>query len=392
MSEEFVVRDVDVALVHEWFVTYAGSERVVEQMLKVCPEARLFSLVNFMTKDPPAFLRDREVNTTFIQHLPFARKLYRQYLGLMPIAIEQLNVTGADVVVSSHHCISHGVICRPDQVHVSYTHSPIRYAWDLQFEYLREANMTWGLKSMFARWILHKMRMWDVAAAARVDRFYGNSKYIAERIRRCYRRKAGVLYPSVAVQDFPLHEQKEDFYLAASRLVPYKRIGAIVDAFKLLPDRKLIVIGDGPEYQRIEKRAGANVELIGHQKFEVLKSTMQTARAFLFAAEEDFGIIPVEAQACGTPVIAFGKGGACETVVDGKTGIFFKDREPETIAAAVREFESREKSFVAAEIRQHSESFSEEVFRRRFAKIIDRAMTLRQKRRVANHRRAASYE
>ncbi|MCA8988723.1 MAG: glycosyltransferase, partial [Planctomycetaceae bacterium] len=220
-----------VAIVHECFSTYAGSEKVVEQMLQALPEAELFALANFMKSNPPAFMNGREVTTTFLERLPFAKRAYRSYLPLMPMAIEQLDVLEADLVVSSQHCVSHGVLCRPDQVHISYVHSPVRYAWDLQFEYLRQANLHWGLKSMLARMILHYIRIWDRAAADRVDLFVANSRFIASRIRRCYRREAEVIYPPVAVKDFELQEQKEDFYLVASRMVPYKRMGDVVEAF-----------------------------------------------------------------------------------------------------------------------------------------------------------------
>lgn len=305
----------NVALIHDWLTTYAGAERVLEQMLTVYAQADLFAVCDFLPPEQRAFLQGRVPQTSFIQRLPLAARRYRGYLPLMPLAIEQLDVSSYDVVLSSSHAVAKGVLTGPQQLHVSYVHSPIRYAWDLQHQYLREAQLQHGLKSMLARLSLHYMRLWDVRTANGVDAFIANSRFIARRIAKVYRRPARVIYPPVEVEAFSLREQKEDFYLTASRMVPYKKMPLIVEAFAAMPDKRLVVIGDGPELARCKAVAAPNVELLGYQPFEVLRDYMQRARAFVFAAEEDFGITPVEAQACGTPVIAFGRGGACETIV-----------------------------------------------------------------------------
>lgn len=367
-----------VAIVHDWLVTCAGAERVLEQMLALYPEADLFAVCDFLRDDERAMLRGRKPRTTFIQRLPFARRKYRGYLPLMPLAIEQLDLSGYDIVLSSSHAVAKGVLVGPDQLHVSYVHSPIRYAWDLQHQYLRESGLRRGLRSWLARWLLHRVRLWDSRTAYGVDIFIANSAYIKRRIEKVYRRNAEVVPPPVDVSSFALREQKEDFYLSASRMVPYKRMDAIVEAFARMPGRRLVVIGNGPEHAKIQRAAAGktNIKLLGYQSTQVLRDHMQRARAFVFAAEEDFGIAPVEAQACGTPVIAFGKGGVLETVrplgVVRPTGLFFDAQTPEAIMATVDHFEKEGGAINAHDCRANAERFSEECFRERLSTLVER--------------------
>lgn len=355
-----------IAIVCDWLVTYAGAEKVLEQILNVFPEADLFALVDFLPENSRAFIKNKKVVTSFIQKLPKAKTKYRNYLPLMPLAIEQLDVTGYDVVISSSHCVAKGIITSPNQVHISYVHSPIRYAWDLQHQYLKESGLSKGLKGWIAKAILHYMRLWDYRTANNVDYFIANSNFIAKRIWKCYRRKAKVIYPPVDVESFKLCEIKEDFYLTASRMVPYKKMDLIVEAFNKMPDKKLIVIGDGPDFNKIKAKAGKNIMLLGYQPFEVLKDHMQKAQAFIFAAEEDFGITPVEAQACGTPVIAYGKGGVLETVVgtdnEKPTGVFFEEQRVESICEAVKKFEEVKDKIKPQICRANAERFSNDAF------------------------------
>ncbi len=355
-----------IAIVCDWLVSYAGAEKVLEQILNVFPEADLFALVDFIEPAKRGFIQNKKVTTSFIQQLPKAKTKYRNYLPLMPLAIEQLDVTDYDLVISSSHCVAKGIITSPNQVLFSNVHSPVRYAWDLQHQYLREAGLTKGLKGWLARIILHYIRLWDYRTSNNVDYFIANSGFIAKRVWKCYRREAEVIYPPVDVAAFELHEQKEDFYITASRMVPYKKMDLIVEAFSRMPDKKLIVIGDGPDFAKIKAKAGSNVALMGYQPFATLKKHMQRAKAFVFAAEEDFGITPVEAQACGTPVIAFGRGGALETIRgldrDKPTGVFFAEQTAESICKAVEVFESRQNCFTAENCRQNAERFSNERF------------------------------
>jgi len=358
-----------VAVVHEWLTTLAGGERVLEQILRIWPTADLFAVVDFLSDADRALMQGKRARTTFIQRLPWARTKYRSYLPLMPIAIEQLDVSGYDIVISSSHAVAKGVITGPDQLHVSYVHSPIRYAWDLQHQYLAEAGMSRGLKSAIARLILHYMRIWDLRSSTGVDVFVANSGFIARRIRKAYRRDALVVHPPVNVDRFTPRAHKQDFYFTASRMVPYKKMPLIIEAFSRMPARRLIVVGDGPEFERAKAVAGPNVTLLGYQGNEVLVDHMQRARAFVFAAEEDFGITPVEAQACGTPVIAFGKGGVLETVVGegpARTGLFYGEQSVDAIIDAVERFEALPEAIGPDACRRNAERFSEARFRERF--------------------------
>src|SRR5690349_19584572 len=269
-----------VAVVHEWLETYAGSEQVCDQMLRIWPQADLFTLVDVMPEADRGFLNGRPVRTSFIQRMPFARKHFRKYLGLMPIAVEQFDLSGYDLVLSSNHAVAKGVITGPGQLHVSYVHSPMRYAWDLQHQYLRQAGLERGPMSLYTRWLLHRMRHWDRSSAAGVDSIVANSRYIAERIEKVWRRPSTVIHPPVAVERFILGEPREEHYLIAARMVPYKRVELVVEAFRGMPDKRLVVCGDGPgAVLAKEAAAGApNIELRGRVPQDELVHLTRTAR------------------------------------------------------------------------------------------------------------------
>ena len=355
-----------IAIVCDWLEAYGGAERVLEQLLEVFPAADVFAVVDFVGRDERQFLHNKSVTTTFIQRLPFAKSKYRSYLPLMPLAIEQLDLSAYDVVISSSHCVAKGVLTGPNQLHISYVHSPIRYAWDMQHQYLYETGLDKGLKGWLARMVMHYMRLWDVRTANGVDYFIANSRFIAKRIYKCYHRRASVIYPPVDVSGFTCCEAKEDFYLTVSRMVPYKRMDILVEAFSKMPDKRLVVIGSGSEFAKCQALAGANVQLLGYQPTDAVRDYMQRAKAFLFAAEEDFGIAPLEAQACGTPVIAYGRGGALETVrgIDksAPTGVFFAQQTAEAVCAAVQQFEAQQELFSPQSCRHNAEQFTTERF------------------------------
>lgn len=362
-----------VAIIHDWLVVNGGAEKVLLELLAIYPQADIFTLVDFLPEEEKKWLGNTKITTSFIQRMPFAKKRYRNYLPLFPIAIEQFDLSEYDLVISSSYAVAKGVITGPDQKHVSYCHSPARYAWDLQAQYLKESGLETGVKSVLARYFLHKFRIWDVRSSFGVDTFIANSNFIAKRIYKCYRREATVVYPPVDISRFALETEKEDFYLTASRLVPYKRIDLVVAAFAKQPHLKLKVIGDGPEMDKIRKLAEgcSNIEILGYQSDESMVSNMQKAKAFVFAAEEDFGIIPVEAQACGTPVIALGKGGCLETVVQGETGIHFEEQTLECLSAAILEMEQRYEAITPERCRQNAENFSIDTFRSRLVEVVD---------------------
>ncbi|WP_118179006.1 glycosyltransferase family 4 protein [Paraburkholderia phosphatilytica] len=365
-----------VAIVHDWLVAPGGAEKVLEQIIRCFPDADLFSLVDFLEDRVP--VHGKPVTTSFLQRLPFARTRYRSYLPLMPFAIEQFDLSGYDLVITSSYAVAKGVIVGPDQTHVSYVHSPMRYAWDLQHQYLREARLTHGLKSLATRALLHYLRGWDARSANGVDRLIANSRFVARRVQKAWRRSAAVIPPPVDVERFDLQAEKDDFYLTASRMVPYKRIDLIVEAFAAMPSRRLVVIGDGPQMDQVRAKAGPNVTILGYQPFDVLKDHMQRARAFVYAAEEDFGIAMVEAQACGTPVIAYGKGGALESVAPigtlRPTGVHFGAQTVASLVAAVEHFERHRDDISPDACRANAERFSAATFRRAFMTEVMQAM------------------
>jgi glycosyltransferase involved in cell wall biosynthesis len=363
-----------VAVIHDWLVNYAGAERVLEQIIICFPGCDLFSLIDFIPPKNRAFLKGKVIKTSFIQNLPFAKKNYRSYLPLMPIAIEQFDMTSYDLVISSSHCVAKGIITGPNQLHLCYCHSPVRYAWDLQHQYLEESNLKTGLKGFITRYILHKLRLWDCRTANGVDMFISNSKFISRRITKSYRRDSHVIYPPVDTDNFIFSSIKDEYYLTVSRLVPYKKISLIVESFSKMPNKKLIVIGEGPEFVRCQKLATPNIKLLGWQSSDVVKNFMQKAKAFIFAGEEDFGIAPLEAQACGCPVIAFEKGGLSETIIGlnkkNPTGVFFKEQNIESIISAISEFENNLKKIKPISCRKNAEKFSKKRFVREFKEYV----------------------
>lgn len=369
-----------IAIVHDWLTVYAGAERVLEQMLICYPEADIFSMVDFLPESQRAFLQGRPVTTSFIQNLPLAKSKYRSYLPLMPLAVEQFDLSAYDVIISSSHAVAKGVLTGPNQLHICLCYSPMRYAWDLQHQYLQETGLDHGLKGWIAKYILHKLRIWDLRTVNGVDQFIAISNFVARRIQKVYRRKSIVIFPPVSVNDFTLVPTKEDFYLTASRLVPYKKVELIVQAFSTMPNRRLIVIGDGPDFKKIQKNAPPNVKMLGYQPHKVLLEHLQKAKAFIFAAEEDFGISPLEAQACGTPVIAYGKGGAAETILgavnhEPRTGIFFNRQTIPSLCSAIEDFESLQSSISPQACRDQAQRFSPEIFRNAFMDCVESAVS-----------------
>jgi glycosyltransferase involved in cell wall biosynthesis len=369
---------VKTAIIHDWLVTYGGADRVLEQMLVCFPDADLFSLVDFLPANQRGFILDKPVHTSFFQYLPFARRAFRKYFPLMPLAVEQFDLSSYDLIISSSHSVAKGVISGPDQLHICVCHSPMRYAWDLQHQYLQESGLDQSILGWPARWMLHEARLWDTRTANGVDEFIAVSHFIARRIWKTYRRESTVIYPPVDIDSLSVKECKEDFYLTVSRLVPYKKINLIVEAFRHMPDKKLVVIGDGAQFKSIKAAAGNNVTMLGFQSSEVVHDHMQRAKGFVFAAEEDLGISVLEAQACGTPVIAFGKGGALETVRDlgmeEPTGLFFHEHSAEALVGAIALFEKERGQFRAQSCRKNAVRFSVERFRKEFLEFCQCAL------------------
>jgi len=366
------------ALVHDWLNDFGGAERCVESFTNIWDDFEVYSLIDYLSdEDRGIILKGKEANTSFIQKLPFSKSKYRNYLPLFPLAIEQFDLTKYEVIISSSHAVAKGVLTRPDQLHISYVYSPIRYAWDLYHQYLFESGLNKGLKGKLAKHFLHKIRLWDVATANRVDHYIAISHYIAKRIEKIYDKKADVIYPPVDTSSFTIGESTENYYVTSSRMVPYKKIDLIVEAMSET-NHKLVVIGTGPDMEKIKAKAANNVELLGYQSFDNMKSIIQKAKAYIFAAEEDFGIAPIEAQACGIPVIAFGKGATLETIIGGfdtikdtDTGIFFKEQTVESLLLAVSLFEKDGHVFNKNIIRSNALRFSKERFEKEFEEKVN---------------------
>ncbi len=362
MHDEY--RTWRVAIVHDWLVVNGGAEKVLAALLKAFPQADVLTLVNFIPADKSAWLAPHRVITSCLQRMPLARRYYRHYLPMMPYAVEQFDLRGYDLVISSSHAVAKGVITHPGQQHICYCHTPMRYAWDMKEHYLENTRFRLPFMETYVRKTLKRLRQWDYFSATQVDHFIANSHNVAKRIAKYYRRDASVLYPPVDTEQFVLNAgPRDDYYLAASRLVPYKRLDLIIEAFKATPERRLKIVGDGPEFDRLaaQARGYAHIELLGYQPNERLITLMSKARGFIFAADEDFGILPLEAQACGTPVIAFGQGGTLETVKglehgEAATGVHFHQQTPASLQDAIAEFEQHH--FHAHACRQQAEQFS----------------------------------
>jgi glycosyltransferase involved in cell wall biosynthesis len=359
--------DLKIAIIHDWLVTSGGAERVLEQIISCFPNAHLYVIIDFLSKEHRQFIKDKTIKTSFIQHLPFANKMYWYYCPLMPLAVEQFDLSDYDIIISSSYAVAKGIIAGPDQLHISYIHSPIRFAWDLKNYYLKVFNYERGIKSLLARLLFHYLRLWDSSSVNSIDSIITNSHFTNRRILKAYRRNATVIYPPVNTDIFTFYEEKEDFYLVASFMNPFKKIDLVVAAFTKMPNRKLIVIGDGPEFQKIQSKATSNISFLGYVTVEKLRDYMQRAKAFIFAAPEDFGIIMVEAQACGTPVIAYGKGGAVEIVRDLNhlcpTGVLFTRQTVDCLVQAIEKFEIEQHHITFEDCRQNALRFAPEYFR-----------------------------
>ncbi|MBM7023166.1 glycosyltransferase [Treponema sp. Marseille-Q4523] len=361
-----------VAIVHDWLVNYGGAESVVESILKIYPDADIFTLVYDKRKIGKRF-QNNTVVTSALQKFPFATKLYTKLLKFMPKAFESFDFSNYDLVICSSSSCAKGVITPPDVPHIAYVHTPMRYAWDLFFDYRKRSGR---LTRFFMDKWMHEIREWDYISSQRIDTLIANSKYIARRIEKFWKRDSEVIYPPVHLEKFtPVKNPSLDYYVAFSRLVPYKRIDIALDACKAL-GKNLVVIGSGSEEKSLKKRAAGekNITFTGRISDEKLCTYLQNCKALIFCAEEDFGIVPLEAQACGRPVIAYGKGGVCETVKDGVTGVFFSEQTADSAKEAIERFEALDKkgAFKSEKIVQHAAAFSEERFIREFKSAVER--------------------
>jgi glycosyltransferase involved in cell wall biosynthesis len=355
-----------VALVHYWLVSMRGGEKVLEGLCELFPDADIFTHV-YDPKVVSAVIRRHNVRTTLIAALPFSKRLYKKYLPFMPIALEQLDLRAYDLVISSESGPAKGVLTRADAFHICYCHTPMRYIWNLYHDY----KLTLGpFMRPLMTWMASSIRAWDHHSADRVDLFVANSDNVKRQIKKYYRRDALVVHPPVDVDSFATTESKRgDFFLSVGQLVRYKRVDLAIEACNRLK-RRLIIIGDGEEYKSLRKIAGPTITFLGSQDASVLREHYAACRALLFPADEDFGIVPFEAMAAGKPVIALRRGGALETVIDGRTGIFFDQQTVDSLVEALIQFEDVEKVFDAAAISKHARRFSKAEFKRHVMRAI----------------------
>ncbi|WP_170464907.1 glycosyltransferase [Ruegeria arenilitoris] len=359
-----------VALVHYWLTGMRGGERVLEQLVNLYPQADLFTHVADPDKLSP-LLRSRPIQETFIGKFPGARRHYQKYLGFMPRALEELDLSGYDLIISSESGPAKGIIAPPGTPHICYTHSPMRYIWD---QYGAYSSRLSRVERLYFSHLAHRLRIWDVSTAARVDKFVANSNFVAQRIRRYYHRDAQVVHPPVDLDAYRLPEKTSDrsHYLFVSELVPYKKADLVIEAFRGF-DRHLVVVGDGSQRSELERNLPPNVKLLGRVPSADLPGLYQTAKALIFPAEEDFGIVPVEAMACGTPVLAYGRGGVRDSVVEGRTGLFFDTQSTESIIDSIRLFENIQFRF--ADISEHARGFGADRFRREFSDVVETVLS-----------------
>ncbi|MGF1562329.1 MAG: glycosyltransferase [Geminicoccaceae bacterium] len=370
-------RPARVAVIHDWLSLAYGRERVVEHILRCFPEADLYTLFDFLPDNQRGFLAERKIYTSFLQRLPFVRRRYQLYLPLMPLALEQFDLSRYQLIISSHHSFAKGVLSGPNQLHVTYVHAPAPYAWDGQHAYLRLKGYDRGLSGLLTRYVLHHFRMWDMRTSHPVDLYLTNSHFSARRVAKLYGRDARVVHPGVPLERMPLTPEKNGAYLAVSRFAPHKRTELLLEAFAHMPERKLVLISDGGVPKRLRHKVPANVEVIGYQEDDAFIALLAGAKALISAAEEDFGTILIEAQACGTPVIAFGSGGALETVrpleQDDPTGVFFDEQSGEAIVDAVIRFERFHDRIDPQSCRRNAERFTPERFQQEFLSTVHQA-------------------
>ncbi len=371
------------AIIHDLLIQNGGAEKCLESFINIWDDFEVFTLVDHLDeKNRNKIIKGKKTKTSFIQKMPFSKKLFRHYFPLYPFAVEQFDFSDYDLILSSSYSVCKGILTNPNQIHISYVYSPVRYAWDLYHQYLKESGFDRGLMSIPIKWMLHYLRNWDAGTANRPDYYIAISKYIAKRIKKIYNKESIVIYPPVDCSNFFISDDKPlDYYFTTSRMVPYKKINLIVAAFAQMPNKQLIVGGDGPDFEKIKKIATSNVTILGFVDNKNLVSHTQKAKAFIFAAEEDFGIAPIEAQACGIPVIAFGKGGALETIIgsfanennvqETDTGIFFDKQNRTAICNAVAIFEQNEHKFNKQIIRNQALKFDTKRFEKEFKETVE---------------------
>lgn len=358
------MKNKKIAIIHDWLLVSGGAEVVLKHLLDLFPDADIYTIIDALPKSKRGFLKGHKIYTSALNRYRFFAKRHKYFIPIMPYLIEQFDLSQYDIIISSSHFVAKGVITHPHQLHISYIYSPIRYAWDSYYEYNKIGALGKGIKNFVMKYWLHKLRIWDATSALRPDYLIADSKFIAKRIQKTWRRESTIIYPPVELEETIFSSQKEEYYVTLSRLVEYKRVDIIVEAFNQMPEKKLIIIGEGRCKTDLEKIANANIEFKGYLSKQEAMQIVSKAKGFIFMPKEDFGITPIEAQACGTPVIAYGKGGALETVREKETGVFVPSQSPQSLQQSIEEFESY--TFDSFICKSFSEQFSQKKFKESF--------------------------
>lgn len=362
-----------IAVIHDWLINPGGAEKVLREILDLVSnhDVQIYTLFDFLNEDDRYYyIHNRETKTSYLQSIPNIKNNYRYFLPLFPKAIRSFNLKEYDIIISSSHSVAKGVRKLPQQIHICYCHTPMRYVWDLRKQYLKDYKLEKGITKSIINGIMNNIRNWDLKTSEQVDYFISNSKNVQERIKMNYKRDAMVIYPPVDTKFYSPVFEKDNYYITASRMVPYKKIELIVEAFSNLPDKKLVVIGDGPDYKKIIQLKNQNIDIIKFDTSELLRHYLQKAKAFVFASNEDFGITPVESMACGTPIIGYGKGGLLETVIPDETGIFFQFQTTKSIIDAIYRFEDNWNVEKSKKCVKQAEKFTTEVFRKQMSQFL----------------------
>lgn len=357
-----------IAIVHDRLYTIGGAEVVLKYLLQAFPNADIFTIVDLLKDKDRTFLENHKVFTSSLQRYKFLSKRHQYFLPLMPYLIEQFDLSEYDIIISSSYFVAKGVLSHPEQLHISYIYSPVRYAWDMYHNYDRAGAFGLGLQRIFIKYWLHRLRIWDTVSSKRPDFLIADSKFVAKRIEKVWRRDSVVIYPPIEVEDAVYNDNKEDYYVTMSRLIEYKKIDVIIEAFNDMPNKKLIIIGDGREKRKLQKIAKSNIIFKGYLPKKEAMKIISLAKGFIFMAKEDFGIAPLEAQACGTPVIAYGSGGAKETVIEKKTGLFVKEQDKDSLKNGIYLFEKMK--FLSIECKNNADNFSPNIFKNKIFNYI----------------------
>jgi len=362
------LKNKKIAIVHDWLYAAGGAEVVLAKLLQMFPKADIYTMVDLLPKKHRDFLEGHQIYTSILQKYSFVAKNHKYFIPIMPYLVEQFDLSQYDLIISDSHFVAKGVITAPKQLHIAYIYSPVRYGWDMYFDYDKAGAFGKGLKNLFMKRWLHKLRIWDFVSAQRADFLISSSKFIQKRVKKYWGRDSTLVYPAIEIDDTIYCEKKQEYFVTLSRLIEYKKIDIMIEAFNELPQKKLIIIGEGRMKEKLQKISKSNITFTGYLPKNEAMEIVSKAKAFIFMAKEDFGIVPIEAQACGTPVIAYADGGAEETILKDKTGVFIEKQDKESLKEAILNFKIE--NFSPSVCREFAKNFSSFNFEKQLTTIL----------------------